>query len=160
MFKKLLFEAERLNGKWHPYDCFNFFTTAYYLYEEWIKKDPHSPKFASKKKSRAPKQMQDILFAFRDIAIGNKHMILNNKSLERKVVTNIHQPAIATLRSYLTNEPQVGIKVENIYYSMWDLKYIIISFFEWVFDDQIDPNDGFPKEIGNHLIRSRDLSTT
>jgi len=40
MFLKLLYEGHKVGENYHPYDCFNFFVTAWHLYNDWLPKDP------------------------------------------------------------------------------------------------------------------------
>jgi len=46
----------------------------------------------------------------------------------------------------------IYVEIENAIYSMWDLRYIILLYFDWIFDDTVPANQ-FPTEIQEHLKR-------
>ncbi len=152
MFKKLHHEGDRLSEECHPYDCFNFFVTAWHLNNEWIDKDVNRPTLSLEKRGRASKEMKKLIKGFKDLANGSKHMLLNPGNYKRKVVKNAHSPVIGDWRSYFSNKPEVYISVGDSTYSMWDIRYIAIHYFTWIFDDSV-PATQFPKEIQDHLQR-------
>lgn len=151
LYEKLKFEGKRLEIDWNIFDSFNFFVTAWHLHEDWINKDPSNrPKWAQRKKElpQTPKEMMLIVWATRDITNSSKHFHINND--KKKVVDSIYSPEISTYESLITGKPKIGVKIENSYYSMLDLQKIILSYFEWIFDDSI-PVDDFPPFITNYI---------
>ena len=148
LYEKLKFESKRLQDGWLVFDTFNFFLTAWYLHNEWLSKDANRPLHSLKKKGRTPPEMQTILNAFRDIAIGNKHMVLKPNNYKNKIVKDIHQPEIRDLESFMTGTPKVGVTIDSTYYPMHDLERIIMQYFDWIFNDDI-PSTTFPIKILN-----------
>lgn len=94
--------------------------------------------------------MMEVINITKDVANGSKHMVLDDKSLRRKVVTNIHPPEIRDWYSYFIAGPQFGISTKSSYYSVSDLVFLITSYFEWIFDDSMSA-DIFPENIEKHL---------
>lgn len=148
LYDKLVFERDRLRDTHYKnkYDVFNFIITAHHLHDDWLNKDGITrPKLACKKRDRAPIEMKQIVQAFKDLANGNKHMLLNDRGLAQKVVDSVHQPEIRDWFSYCYG-PHIGIPIGNYYYSCPILVDLIMSYFQWIFDDSIPVNE-FPLEI-------------
>ncbi|MEA2095845.1 MAG: hypothetical protein U9P73_03990 [Candidatus Cloacimonadota bacterium] len=159
MYEKLKFEGKRLDSDWHEYNCFNFIVTAWHLYDDWLDNDRRCrPQLSIKKKNKIPATMTNVLNAIRDLTNGSKHMVLNKKSVNKQVVTEVHSPEIRDMRSFMTGEAKVGIKIDSTYYSMWDLRYICLLYFAWVFDDNT-PMNAFPPDLADHLDRLTQLSS-
>lgn len=151
LHNKLKFESDRLENNWNVYDFFNFIITSWHLYNDWLrKKDKIRPKWAIRKKTKIPKEMMQVINATRDLANGSKHMELNDKSTAKKVIDVIHPPEIRDWYSYFIAGPQIGISIGQSYYSMADLRNLIMSYFDWIFDDSV-PADNFPSEIKKYL---------
>lgn len=152
MFIKLHYEGEKLSEECNPYDCFNFFVTAWHLYDDWLEKDINRPKLALEKRGRTPELMRNLLFVFKDLTNGSKHMTLKPKNYKKKVITKIYPPIIGSWRAYFSNKKEIYVTVDNYTYSMWDIRYIAIHYFTWIFDDSI-PANHFPIKAQAHLER-------
>lgn len=152
MFLKLHYEGHKVGEECEPYDCFNFFVTAWHIYDDWLLKDINRPQLALEKKGRTTGAMLKLLLAFKNLTDGSKHMILDNGKYNKRVVKSVTQPIIGDWLSYFTNTPRVYISVENSIYSMWDIRYLTIHYFSWIFDDNI-PANKFPTEVTGHLER-------
>ncbi len=152
MFLKLLYEGHKVGENYHPYDCFNFFVTAWHLFNDWLDKDPQRPKFALEKKGRTHSEMLDLLYAFRDLSNGSKHMLLKKSAFKKRKVAKVFSPIIGDWRAFFTNTPQIYIWVGESIYSMWDIRYLTTHYFSWLFDDSISPQK-FPNVIVDHLKR-------
>lgn len=152
MFIKLHYEGEKVSDECNPYDCFNFFITAWHLYNDWIEKDANRPKLALEKMGRTKGDMLNLLYGFRDLTNGSKHMVLKSKSYKKKVIEKISSPIIGSWRAYFSRIPQIYITINRSIYSMWDIRFIAIHYFTWIFDDSI-PATSFPKQVQEHLKR-------
>ncbi len=152
MFHKLLYDGHKLGNECDPYDCFNFFVTAWHLYDDWLPKDINRPKLALKKKGRTSGALQRLLLSFKDLADGSKHMLLKEGKFRKKTLTSISLPLIGDWLSYFSNTPRIYISVDNSRYSMWDVRYIATHYFSWLFDDNISEHE-MPKIIIDHLER-------
>jgi len=150
LFLKLHREGEKVGENWHPYDCFNFFVSAWHLYDDWIQTDINRPKLALEKIGRTAQSMKNLLLAIKDLTNGSKHMILKPNNFKKTVITCVYSHIIGDWRAYFMNEPQLYIAVGETYYSMWDIRCLIINYFTWIFDDSL-PANHFPKEIEKHL---------
>ncbi len=155
LYKKLKYEGENLECNWNIYNTFNFIVTAWHLHHDWLNRDVENrPKLATKKKEKpkTPPDMMKIVFALRDITNSSKHSFLDEDSVKKKVVTNIHAPLIGDWASYFLHGPMIYVEIQNAIYSMWDLRYIILLYFDWIFDDSVPANQ-FPTKIQEHLKR-------
>lgn len=155
LYDKLKFEAERLEPTWNIYDCFNFVLTAWHLHHDWLEVDKDNGPILSTEKKDCPnttKEMMLVINAFKDIANSSKHFKLKKYSVNRKVVDEIHSPEIRDWAAYFLHGPLIGISIGKSYFNMWDLRFLIMSYFEWIFDDSTPANQ-FPEEIKNHLER-------
>lgn len=152
MFLKLHYEGHRIGEECEPYDCFNFFVTAWHLYDDWLLKDMNRPKLALEKKGRTTGSMLKLLLAFKNLTDGSKHMVLDKGKYEKKVIESVRPPRIGDWLSYFTNTPRIYIKIENSVYSMWDVRYLTTHYFSWLFNDSVPPTI-FPQEIERHLNR-------
>jgi hypothetical protein len=153
LYEKLKYEAERLEKTWNIYDCFNFILTAWHLHHDWLERDSENrPRLSTKKKeySKTTKEMMRVIHAFRDVANSSKHLRL--KKGTKKVVDEIHPREIRGWDAYFLHGPLIGISIGKSYFNMWDLRFLIMSYFEWIFDDSIPANQ-FPEEIKKHLER-------
>lgn len=139
LYDKLKAEGDRLEGQWHAYDAFNFVVTAWHLYQDWLPGDRRSrPSLAAKKmdQRKLPKEMVLVLHALRDLANGSKHLQLKRESSESRVVSATHSGAIGDWWAYFFQERIPGVTVEDTYYfSIRKLRNIVLSYFDWVFDD-------------------------
>lgn len=164
LFEKLKFEGDRVsNNKHHPYDCFNFFVTALHLHNDWLKHSPNKRFELARKKNNNIKniQMQNILDALKSIGNGTKHFILDTNKRKKSKVKSVSIPKIDSYYSLFSGVKQSSINIEGILHTMQEFKGLIISFFEWVFDDSI-PLDKFPTEIqftlDSIVLRSKGLN--
>lgn len=58
IYKKLLFESERLSKDWNEYDAFNFLVKAWHLFHDWPKSDPQRALSRNKRnKNKLPREM-------------------------------------------------------------------------------------------------------
>jgi len=152
MFLKLLYEGHKIGEECDPYNCFNFFITAWHLYDDWLPKDNNRPKLSLQKKGRTSGAMLYLLLSFKDLTNGSKHMVLNKSMYKAKTITDVSSSIIGDWRSYFTNSPQIYITIEDLIYSMWDVRYLTTYYFSWLFDDNI-PATKFPTEIKEHIER-------
>ena len=151
LYEKLKFESDRLQSDWHHYDFWNFAVTAWHLHADWLDKvSDQRPVYSTKKKNRIPKNMCLVLNAIRDVANGSKHFYLDSKNEAKRVVEETHPPEMRDFQEWLYNEPISGITIESCYINLRELDLIIMSYFEWVFDDAISI-DNFPSDI-NELL--------
>lgn len=150
LLNKLQYEKSRLDNEWNEYDFFNFVVTAWHLHTDWIEKNREGrPVKAMKKFKASPNTMKEVINISRDIANGSKHFNLNLKSEKNKVVTQVNEPEIRDWHSYYFG-PKYGISTDLAYYSVADFIFIIGSYFEWIFDDEIEINM-FPPKLIKHL---------
>lgn len=155
LHNKLTCEGVTLENNWNIYNCFNFILTAWHLHEDWIDKDrTNRPLLSTKKKGQhgTPKRMMQIIWALRDITNSSKHFGLDKKANGKKVTTGIHKPLIGDAASYFLHGPMIYIEIEDSIYSMWDIRYIVLLYFDWIFNDSI-PVIQFPQEIQDHIDR-------
>ena len=152
LYEKLQLEHNRLciSQYTNVYDVFNFVVTAHHLHEDWLNKDEATrPKLACRKRDKAPEGMKLMMKVVRDLTNGSKHMALNEKSTNKRVVEAIHPGEIKDWYSYFY-EPHFWIAVGRYYLSTPVLVELIMSYFNWIFDDSI-PVDDFPVEIEEQL---------
>jgi len=146
IFEKLKYETKLLDDDPSLFNWFNFSLTAWHLYRDWLPKDPKRPALFKDKKQHTPQRMIDTINVLRDLAIGNKHLTFWNGPWTNKKVTDAHPPDIRSLWSFITNKPQIGIWLDQTYYTMQEIKGLALSYFEWLFDDSV-PHTQFPKKI-------------
>lgn len=152
MFLKLLYEGHKIGDECEPYDCFNFFVTAWHLFDDWLPKDINRPTLSLEKKGRTPRAMSNLMLSFKDLTNGSKHMTLKESAYKVKTITDVSEPIIGDWLSYFTNTPRIYITIENSIYSMWDVRFLITHYFSWLFDDNASAKI-FPDEVSNHLKR-------
>ncbi|MBU1208768.1 MAG: hypothetical protein KKH04_17890 [Proteobacteria bacterium] len=152
LFVKLNYDGEKVAEEWHQYDCFNFFITAWHLWDDWIPKDINRPKLSLEKIGRTPENMRNLMLSLKNLTDGSKHMVLKKRKLKNKKITNVQSRIIGDWRAYFFNEPQIYISIGNAHYSMWDIRYLITHYFSWLFDDSV-PSREFPELIKEHLER-------
>ena len=155
LYDKLKYEGKNLENNWNAYNSFNFIITAWHLYYDWLNLDKaNRPKLAAKKKNppKTPETMMSVVNALRDLTNGSKHFSLKKKSADKQVVTKTYSPVIGDWAAYFLHGPMIYIEVGSYTYSMWDVRHIVLLYFDWVFNDDILANQ-FPKEIQDHLKR-------
>ena len=155
LYDKLKHEGANLENNWNAYNSFNFIITAWHLHNDWLHSDKiNRPKLATKKKNppKTPEAMMSVVNALRDLTNGSKHFHLNKKSENKKVVTKTYSPIIGDWAAYFLHGPMIYVEIDRSTYSMWDLRHIVLLYFNWVFDDTIPANQ-FPIEIKKHLER-------
>lgn len=151
LYNKLKKEHELLNVKWDENDFFNFTVTAWHLYHDWLNNDKiFRPKLAIKKKNKIPAEMKEVINISRDIANGNKHVVLDDKSKMKKVVTSVQPPLIRDAYSYFITGPEYAIYTKSAFYTTSDFRFLIIDYFSWLFDDSKSVAD-FPEQIISKL---------
>ncbi len=148
MHAKLKFESARLKIKWHPYDAFNFLVTAWHLFEDWPKSDATSALCRIKRnRSRLPTQMNLVLSVVRDLVNGSKHFQLKPDAASKRRVGEVHTGEEVGFYEYLFHEDLPAVTVDHHwYFSIRVLHNIVISYFNWVFDDNI-AHDDFPRDL-------------
>jgi len=148
--KKLL-ETKISEAKFDEFAFFNFIVTSWHLYNDWLNADKlNRPALVHKKKKRTPALMLEVMNIARDITNGSKHLKLDQTNMKKKVVAEVHEPEIRDWYSYFIAGPQYAISTESSYYSVSDLLFLITDYFEWLFDDSIQP-ENFPEKLHNHL---------
>ena len=155
LHNKLRYEGENLENNWTAYACFNFIVTAWHLHTDWIDADEENrPKLATTKKGskKTPANMMLVVYALRDITNYSKHSFLKKDAVKKKVITKIYPPIIGDWRSYFLDGPMIYVEINNSIYSMWDIRHIVLLYFDWIFNDDIPANQ-FPVEIQDHLKR-------
>jgi hypothetical protein len=155
LFDKLKYEGDNLENSWNVYNSFNFIVTAWHLFDDWIDNDSENrPKLSTKKKGSrcTPSDMMQVIYLLRDITNSSKHFILMEKSIAKNVVTDVHPPIIGDAAAYFLHGPMIYVETADCIYSMWDIKYIVLLYFNWVFDDSITVTN-FPSEIKEHVKR-------
>lgn len=155
-YDKLKFEHARLVTSQYKekYDILNFLITAYHLNDDWLSKDEEMrPQLAITKRGRAPLGMREIVQAIKDLANGNKHFVLDKKSDEKRVVEAVHAAAYeSSFYSYFLG-PHFGIKIGQSFYTIPVLVDLIMSYFEWIFDDSISESK-FPVKLSEAIKRA------
>ncbi len=150
LHQKLRIEGERLEGKWHAYDAFNFVLTAWHLYQDWLPGDKLGrPVYAPQKgdKHRLPQQMKLVLDVLRDLCAGSENFQVNLDAAQKRGIEETHSGAIGDWYAYFTHERIPGVTAEGDYYfSVRKLRNITHSYFDWVFDDE-KPAQKFPGEL-------------
>ena len=156
LYKKVKYEGENLEkSNWNEYNSFNFIVTEWHLHNDWLNADRENrPKLATQKKEqpKTPPEMMRIIFGLRDITNSSKHFFLDENAVKKKVVTGIYAPMIGDWASYFLHGPMIYVEIENAIFSMWDLRYIVLLYFDWVFNDSV-PSNQFPSEIQEHIKR-------
>ncbi|MFM8900724.1 MAG: hypothetical protein ACKOF9_12370 [Burkholderiales bacterium] len=162
LYEKLKREGARLEGRWHPDDAFNFLVTAWHLYEDWLTKDRATQpelQLASQKrrKKQLPEQMVFLLAVLRDLANGSKHLELDPKSTQNRVITETHDGGIDDYWAYFFQEGIVGVIAYDVsgdvyYFSIRTLRNLVLEYFAWVFDDA-QPVASFPGQLTYKIWR-------
>ncbi len=155
-YDKLKFEHGRLVASQYKekYDILNFIITAYHLNDDWLSKDKGMrPKLANDKRGKAPKEMQQIVRAIKDLANGNKHMVLDKANSEKRVVDTVHHSGFESSFYSFYFGPHFGISIGTNYYIFPTLADLIMSYFNWIFDDSIPANE-FPVEVTEAIARA------
>ncbi|MCG5513752.1 hypothetical protein [Ectothiorhodospira shaposhnikovii] len=136
LYRKLIFESNRLEQGFEIYDAFNFFVTAWHLYHDWKKSD--DPKCQSRTKrdwNKLPMQMKIVLGVVRDIVNGSKHFRLDEKAAKKRIVDEVHSGMESNWYSYFFHEDLPGVTVdEQWYFSVRVLRTFVMEYFKWVFD--------------------------
>lgn len=155
-YDKLKFEHARLVASKYKekYDILNFIITAYHLNDDWLSRDVEMrPLFANSKRGGAPKEMRDIVQAINDLANGNKHLVLDKRNSEKRVVGTVHSSAYeSSFYSYCFG-PHFGIQIGKSFYTFPTLADLIMAYFEWIFDDSI-PVEKFPAGVNDAIARA------
>lgn len=155
LYDKLKHEGDNLENNWNVYACFNFIVTAWHLHNDWLNNDKENrPKLATRKKEKpkTPANMMLIIYALRDITNYSKHSFLNKDSVGKRVITKIHPPIISDWAAYFLHGSMIYIEVDKSIYSMWDIRHIVLLYFDWIFNDDIPANQ-FPQGIEDHIER-------
>ena len=93
-----------------------------------------------------PPEMTMFLAGIRHLANGSKHFRLKEHS-RNKTVSKMHTGKEANWFSYLVHEDLPGVSFSSgHYFSVRSVCKIVLSYFEWVFDDN-RPSTPFPDNI-------------
>ncbi|MBB1294766.1 hypothetical protein [Pseudoalteromonas sp. SR41-4] len=151
-YNKLLWDAKRLQEEWNVGDATNFLTTAWHLFQDWVKSDQKNSMSRLKRNRRKlPVQMNLVLDITRDLVNGSKHFELDQKSTDKRKISEVHDGLEASWFSYLFHEEIAGVTVEGgWYFSIRVLHNILLEYYVWVFDDSQLPTE-FPEAILNAI---------
>ncbi len=147
-YNKFLRESEILKEEWNALDATNFLITAWHLFNDWIKSESKRTLTRTKRnRSNLPSQMNLVLDVTRDLVNGSKHFELDSRSVQNRKVTEVHDGLEAGWFSYFFHENIAGVSLEGgWYFSVRVLHNILVTYYEWVFDDSQLPKE-FPKEL-------------
>lgn len=149
MFNKLKYDSQLLdNDLQNTYNAFNFVVTAWHLFNDWPKcEDKLNSSRIKRQETQIPQEMLLVLNVVRDLCNGSKHFILTNEAARKRVVGEVLTGREIGAYEYFFHEttPAVNTK-DGFYLPIRVLNNIVISYFEWVFDDSI-PVSKFPSEI-------------
>jgi len=153
LFQKLKHDSLNLRKNWHSYDAFNFLVTSWHLFYDWKNSDPRNALSREKRdKNKLPKEMNLVLDIVRDFANGSKHFKLDEKSENKRRVDEVHVGDEAGLYEYFFHENLLAVTVdEHWYFSIRVLHNIVMSYFDWVFDDGI-PVKQFPDAVKETIL--------
>jgi hypothetical protein len=147
-YNKLLRDAERLREEWDVGDATNFLTKAWHLFQDWPKSDEKKSITRTKRnRNQLPSQMNLVLDITRDLVNGSKHFELDQRSADKRKVSEVHDGREVDFFSYFFHENTAGISVEGgWYFSIRVLHNILLEYYLWVFDDSQLPKE-FPEKI-------------
>jgi len=153
MFEKLKHESTRLQQGWHPYDAFNFLVTAWHLFEDWKKSDdPRSLCRMKRQNARLPTPMNLVLNIVHDLVNGSKHFSLTPCAAANRRINEVHTGDEVGWYEYFFHENLPAVTAdEHWYFSIRVLNNIMMSYFEWTFNDSIPVND-FPTDLLDALL--------
>ena len=153
LFQKLKHESSNLCNGWHPYDSFNFLVTSWHLFQDWTKSDPSNALSRIKRnQAKLPKEMKLVLDIVRDLANGSKHFQLNSSSMNKRRINEIHTGNEVGFYEYFFHEDLPAVTVdEHWYFSIRVLHNIIMSYFDWVFDDGVEAKS-FPNDLIDAIL--------
>jgi hypothetical protein len=152
MYEKLKYESARLQKNWeNAYDTFNFLVTAWHLFHDWPDSDAKASLNRIKRhKSQLPKEMVFVMQIVNDLTNGSKHFKLDQKAASKRVISETHIGNEVGWYQYFFHERLPAINAEDVnhkgYFSIRVLHNIVMTYFEWVFDDNFLVSN-FPKEI-------------
>lgn len=147
MHEKLKWEAQRLENGWSVYDSFNFVVTAHHLYHDWI--ECCGSAGVKNKKLLLPAHAKMVMQSIVDLSNGNKHWQMTQKgSLERQVITQVHERGINDMFAYLLAGPMVYIEFDDYKLSMAELVHQVLGYFKWMFESG---SGDFPLGLLEHL---------
>jgi hypothetical protein len=166
MHRKLKREGERLEGDWNPDDAFNFFVTAWHLYNDWMREsETGRTHLAVQKVQRRnlPLEMQEVIDAVRDIANGSKHYRLDLPDAKKRVIQETYDGETDSYWAYFHRERMPGFATSSGYeFSTRKLRNFMLAYFDWAIDDSV-PLKAFPGDLlwkiwwsnpANHVLRS------
>ena len=91
--------------------------------------------------------MQLVLDVVRDLCNGSKHFILDEKAAIKRVVDEVLTGKEVGPYEYFFHEITPAVKTKDgFYFPVRVLNNIVMSYFEWVFDDSFSADD-FPSQI-------------
>jgi hypothetical protein len=151
MYKKLKWEAQRLEDGWSVYDTFNFVVTAHHLYADWI--DQCGSAAVQEKTRSLPAPAKMVLQSIADLANGNKHWKIEHKNtVKRQVVTKVYERLRGDWYAYFVAGPMVYVEFDGYILSMMTLMHQVLGYFKWIFEDG---DIAFPLELQNQLEQRR-----
>ena len=149
MFNKLKYESRLLdNDLQNTYNAFNFIVTAWHLFNDWPKcEDKLNISRIKRQKKQIPLEILLVLNAVRDLCNGSKHFTLEEKAANNIVINEVLTGNEIGPYEYFFHETTPAVKTKDgFYFPIRVLNNIVMSYFEWVFDDSI-PASKFPPEI-------------
>ena len=153
LFQKLKRNSSNLCSGWHDYDAFDFLVTSWHLFHDWPRSDP--PDAISRKKrqkAKLPNEMILVLDILRDLVNGSKHFQLDLSAAGKRRVDEIHNGEEVGWYEYFFHEDLPGVTVgDHWYFSIRVLHNIIMSYFDWVFDDSTPVRD-FPADLLDAIL--------
>ncbi len=138
LLKKIRRDSKKLDREASPDNIFNFVITAYHLLDDWIRrnKDPDIHRGAKQDitEKQGRKNEINVFNICRDLSIGSKHFVLDKKSKEKKVITNIkiYEAGFGNSRfgkvPFGGTEPMVELDAEGVVYDIHSLRKEIMDF--------------------------------
>jgi hypothetical protein len=143
--------GRRMEGVFDDISSSDFALAAWHLSADWIPKAQGKSYQIARKKVQVrylPAEMQHLRSALRDIALGEKHYVLDGAKEEaKKVITDIERGVTKGWYSYLFHERMPGVTTKDHYYfSVRKLRDLVLEYLSWVLDDS-KPVDKFPEAL-------------
>lgn len=147
LFEKIKLDGQKMISSAHPFEVFNFVITVWHLHNDWL------PKEIENYSERVPELMEKVFTLICAIANGSKHYNLYTSNVEKygKRVS-CEKPGIRNWTAFFSGRNQPDFKIDGIFITLQELHNIIIFFFEWVFNDQVDL-ESFPAELQELLCQ-------
>ena len=137
--------SHEFDARAYRYATFNFATTAWHLFSDWIRKRGNPTQLA--RRSAVQNEARRLLNIWFDFASASKHVVLSY----RATVGSHSEPLVGDWQAFFLGEKHIYVTIGNQTCRVADLTAVTVEVLNWVLDGT---GDDMPHELTEHVSRA------